>query len=293
MRKNILIILSVIIIFILLFILFCIWQRNHDFSRLNKSALYVSLSMGNISNVYVFKEKENIENFIALEKFFEHYQKNGSGQKNTVKVQYGYVGKYEKVYHNIPYELFNDLLNTKEALGQKQYMLNDDVDNVGKITLKSSGVEEKCSIIENEDLIKRIIGFIKTYYSLPGFSNNIKYSRLICVNIYIEDSKSCFKINSDYREFFEFLKENDLYDELLISPEDIEIIKVIKGNSSKEITDKVLIGKMLDRAYNGYYDISNYYLECKINPNINSNYDILYCSLSNDTVPLEIKYLFD
>lgn len=295
MKKILLVIFSMIIIFILLFTLICIWQRDNDFPRFSKdkSILHVKISMGNINHLYLFKNPKNIETFLALEKYFEHYQNIMNSQKNTVEVRYGYGLNYEKSYHNIPYDLFNELLNTTEALKQKQYMLTDDIDNVSKITLKSHIIEEKSIIIEDSNLINQIISFLKEYYNSPNFNNNSINYRLIHVCISIEDSISSFVIYSDYKKFFEFLKENNLYNDLLILPEHIESIEVIKGDCSKKITDKYLIEEILEKAYDGYNNNSEYYLKCKIDSTINSNHNILYCSFSKDTVPFNVKYLFD
>ena len=181
-------------------------------------------------------------------------------------------------------------------VGNYEKYIEEIANRTGFIKSTLEKVERLLNILEwinNYERLSRLLALKGGTAINTAFSNKLTYSKLMHVNIYIEDSTSCFTIYSDYKDFFTFLKENDLYNNLLILPEDIESIKVIKGNSSKIITDKYLIEKILECAYDGYSNISKYYLECKINPNINSNHNTLYCSLSKDNVPFEIKYLFD
>ncbi len=170
------------------------------------------------SENYIFREKDNIKKIEALEKNLKNYEPidNLMLAPENIELEILYNDgtkkeiQYEKIKPSSNY--FNDILDTEEAK-QSNYILYNSLSymfsRINRIVLESSHIKEQYVIIEDKELMKKIINEIYDYYSSDRFLKE-KMEESNFIEVRFDGISETYKIFKNNYKLINMLKENEI-----------------------------------------------------------------------------------
>ena len=295
MKKiKFLILLSTIFIIIVVGFIFQKISSSYLTSAKNISEIKLSLINTSEPNTYIFKEIESIENLLRINKELETFESEPMLMTQYIDINFEIIYnnglKINKLHEDIrplPDSL-HELLDTVEARKQSIPLLYEDISKVDKLTLKAVYPKTDSIEITDKEIVDKILVNLKEYYLSDKAIAKDSLSHFMDIKVDM-DIPGYYKIYFDNDELLKLLKEMEIYDNLAITTSDIKDLTLTKGNKSLEITDKEIIGIVMEKGYSGANAAA---VNIQATLNTVDNAKIYGCFRENE-VPIEIEKLFE
>ncbi len=284
--------LFLIIVPIIIFLLIII---NHFYINNTEHISKIKLSIYENSDrkEYIFKDNENIKKLLEILEVLKTFQSEDNINEPYTDIIFSLIYNnnetIKKSYSIRPWrELFADIFNSTEFKKQNYWLFYGDVANTEKIVLKSK-LKNNSIEITNKETINSITKELQNYYLSDESIEKNKYKLLSeDINIKFLPSEKEYTLNWNNITLSELLKQEGIYNQLVITVEDIENIFLTKNSKKIEIKNKDLIETILKTAQHGSRGTSVITVEA-----ILKNSEKVYGSFLQDAVPQEIMELFD
>lgn len=241
---------------------------------------------------YVFKETENINKLLEIEKELRKFKLEKGILLDDVDIEFEVVYnngiKIKKVFKKMDDGLLKEVYDSVEGRKQRVKLLYMDFSNVDKLILESHRFKNNSIEIKDKKIIDEIILGLREYALSDKFIDD--FSGFNYVGVEFEEPKLSTAIASDNEKLFKLLKQEGIYNDLVITSSDIKEMRLIKGNTTLEITDKKIMDIALENCISGNVRESVVFLKATLKT---SDDDKIYCSFIENRVPEEIEKLFE
>ncbi len=257
----------------------------------------IKINLNQFFDMTSFKEKENIDKAIEIEKTLNTRGTSNITFGNYRTIEYDIIYKngksITKIYKNIyPVdEIFKELIESEEYKKQTYDIYNEKIYESDKITLFLNHYNNRRVDINDMEKIIKIIDLLQEEYLLNDINEYINDEHIN--NIVVEFDNdfmniSNYILNSTSEKVIETLMETGVYDTLMILPDDIDGFSINNGNNKIYVKDKEIIKIILDLSlpYSTGKTVFTY-------EGTTLNGDIVYGTFLENNVPEEISKLFE
>lgn len=297
MKKNRLrwIVFGGITILMLIYLIIIYLFKIQSIPKENISEIRINLNQ--FLNKTSFREKENIDKALEIEELLKKNLLSLGTFGNYRTIEYNIIYKdgksITKKYNNVypVHKIFEELIESEEYKKQTYDIYDEKIYNIDKVILYLKEINDKQIEINDKEKICKIIKLLQEEYLSNNISkyindnhiNNIEVefgSELITLSSYI--------LNFNSLKVSETLKEIGVYEELIISSDDIESFTISKGNEKINVKDKKIIQIILDLAQP--YSSGESIVTCQATTIDGCT---VYGTFFKNNVPEEIEKLFE
>lgn len=289
-------IIFVVIILLVLICIIAIYLYNIRFIP-KENISEIKINLNQFLNMTSFKEEENIEKALEIEKTL--IEKS---------LPLGLFGNYQTIEYNVIYEngksitrkyknvypvhkIFEELIESEEYKKQTYDIYNEKIYDTNNLILYLKEFNDRQVKIIDKEKISKIIKLLREEYLLNNISKYINDNHIN--NVEVEFDKdittlSNYILNINSEKVSETLKEIGVYKELIISSDDIEFFTISKGNEKINVKDKKIIQIILDLAQP--YSSGESVITCEATT---KDENTVYGTFFKNNIPEDIENLFE
>ena len=257
----------------------------------------IKINLNQFFDMTSFKEKENIDKAIEIEKTLNTRGTSNITFGNYRTIEYDIIYKngksITKIYKNIyPVdEIFKELIESEEYKKQTYDIYNEKIYGTDKITLFLNHYNNRRVDINDMEKITKIIDLLQKEYLLNDINEYINDEHINNIVVEFDNdfiNLSNYILNSTSEKVIETLKETGVYNTLMILPNDIDGFSINNGSNKIYVKDKEIIKIILDLSLP--YSTGKTVFTCEATT-LDGN--IVYGTFLENNVPEEISKLFE